>query len=250
MNEYMILALLFAVGSVAGFINVNAGGGSTLTLPTLIFLGLDSAFANGTNRVAILMQNIFAVTSFRKEKVHQFKESFRLSLLTLPGAILGAFISVKISDVWFQRILAMVMIGIVFTMFLPKSQKIYQDAVSQSKHRWLIYPALLLIGFYGGFLQVGVGFLFMASLYHILQISLVHVNMHKVFIILIYTIPSLIVFSMTGNVHWGFGLSLAVGNSFGAWWGAKASVKGGEKLIRYVLALAIVIMAVKLLGVF
>lgn len=250
MSDYSILALLFAVGSVAGFINVNAGGGSTLTLPTLIFLGLDSALANGTNRVAILMQNIFAVSSFRKEKVHQFRESLKLSLLTLPGAILGAFISVKISDVWFQRILAMVMIGIVCTMFLPRSQKNYQDAVSQSKHHWLIYPALVLIGFYGGFLQVGVGFLFMASLYHILQISLVYVNMHKVFIIFIYTVPSLIVFFLTGNVHWGFGLSLAVGNSFGAWWGAKASVRGGEKLIRYVLALAIVIMAVKLLGVF
>jgi uncharacterized membrane protein YfcA len=67
---------------------------------------------------------------------------------------------------------------------------------------------------------------------------------------MIYTIPSLLVFSLTGNVNWGFGLSLAFGNAFGGWWGAKASVKGGEKLIRYVLAFAIGLMAVKLLKLF
>jgi len=247
MDEFWKFSLLFVVGSVAGFINVNAGGGSTITLPTMIFLGLDSTLANGTNRVAILIQNIFAISSFRKQKVHQFSESLKLSYITLPGAIIGALVSIRVSDEWFQHILAAVMIGIVVTMFIPRTQKIYQDDISKSEYKWLIYVVLFFIGFYGGFIQVGVGFLFMAALYHILKISLVHVNMHKVFIVLIYTIPSLAIFALSGNVNWSFGLSLAAGNALGAWWGAKASVKGGEKLIRYVLALAIVIMAGKLL---
>ena len=250
MAEWWKLGLLFLVGSAAGFINVNAGGGSTLTLPALIFLGLDSALANGTNRVAILIQNIFAVSSFRRQKVHQFGESSKLSLITLPGAIIGALLSTRIADEWFQRILGIIMIGIVVSMFIPKANKKYQDSLSRAENRWLIYVVLFFIGFYGGFIQVGVGFLFMAALYHILKISLVYVNMHKVFIILIYTIPSLIVFAMTGNVNWGYGLMLAVGTACGGWFGAHASVKGGEKLIRYVLALAIVIMALKLLGIF
>ena len=249
MNEYATIALLFGVGSIAGFLNVNAGGGSTLTLPALIFLGLDSALANGTNRVAILLQNVFAVTSFRQQKVHHFKESLIFSLFTLPGAVIGALLATKITDAWFQRILALVMIGIVVTMFFPHTNRNYQNSVSESKNKWLMYAVLLGIGFYGGFLQVGVGFLFMASLYHILRISLVYVNMHKVFIILIYTIPSLLVFALTKNVNWGYGLSLALGNSLGGWWGARASVKGGERLIRNVLAVAIVIMSVKLLGI-
>ncbi|MDO9548723.1 MAG: sulfite exporter TauE/SafE family protein [Candidatus Marinimicrobia bacterium] len=247
MNELWKFLLLFAVGSIAGFVNVNAGGGSTITLPTMIFLGLDSALANGTNRVAILIQNIFAVSSFRKQKVHQFSESLKLSYITLPGAIIGALVSIRISGEWFQRILAVIMIGIVVTMFIPRTKKTYQDEISESEHKWLIYVVLFFIGFYGGFIQVGVGFLFMAALYHILRISLVYVNMHKVFIVLIYTIPSLAVFALSGNVSWGFGLSLAAGNALGAWFGAKASVKGGEKLIRYVLAIAIVLMAAKLI---
>lgn len=247
MHELWKILLLFVVGSIAGFVNVNAGGGSTITLPTMIFLGLDSALANGTNRVAILIQNVFAVSSFRKQEVHQFRESLKLSYITLPGAVAGALISVRISDEWFQRILALVMIAVVVSMFIPRTQKIYTEEISTAERRWLIYVVLFFIGFYGGFIQVGVGFLFMAALYHILKNSLVHVNMHKVFIVLIYTIPSLAVFALSGKVNWIVGICLAAGNAAGAWFGAKASVKGGERLIRGVLAMAVVLMAAKLL---
>ncbi len=105
------------------------------------------------------------------------------------------------------------------------------------------------LGFYGGFIQVGVGFMFMAALYHILKLDLVYVNMHKVFIVLVYTVAALCVFLLKGKVDWIFGLCLAAGNSFGAWWGANFAVKGGEKMIRYILAATILVVSVKLLGI-
>jgi len=250
MVELWKYGLLIGVGTIAGFLNVNAGGGSSLTLPVLIFLGLDSAVANGSNRISIFVQNIFAVSAFHKEKVHQLRESLIYSLFTLPGVVLGSLMSIRIGDEWFQRILAIVMIGIVLTMFFPQSAKIYQDTQSKVKSKWQVYLALLFIGFYGGFIQVGVGFLLMAALYHLLRISLVYVNMHKVFIVMIYMIPSLLIFIVTGNIHWGFGVALSAGNAVGAWWGAKVQVKGGERIIRFVLAAAIVIMAFKLLKIF
>lgn len=247
MNEILQFLLLFFVGTIAGFLNVMAGGGSSITLPTLIFLGLDSALANGTNRIALLVQNIFAISSFRQQKVHQFKRSLQLSLLTLPGAIIGAIVAVNINDVWFQRILGLVMIGIILSLFISPAGK--KQVYEERKH-WLIYPVMLGIGFYGGFIQVGVGFIFMAILYHVLHLNLVHVNMHKVFIVLIYTIPALAIFIFTGNVNWVLGLSLAAGNAFGGWWSARFIVKGGEKIIRVVLAIAILIMSLKLMNVF
>ena len=97
--DFWKVLLLFGVGTMAGFINVMAGGGSSLTLPALIFLGLDGAMANGTNRVAIMLQNFFAVLSFRKRKFHQYHRSFQLTLMTLPGAIIGALLAVNITDV-------------------------------------------------------------------------------------------------------------------------------------------------------
>ncbi|MBN2417371.1 sulfite exporter TauE/SafE family protein [bacterium] len=251
MHPALALLLLFTVGSIAGFINVNAGGGSTLTLPVLLFLGLDAAAANGTNRIAIVVQNIFAVSSFRRNNVSEFKKSLSLSLITLPGAIAGSLLAVRIEHQWFERMLGVVMIGIVVSMiFKPRYQTDREDASPSGRKRLFVYPALFLAGLYGGFIQVGVGFIMMAILYHLLHLSLIRVNMHKVFIVLVYTLPTLVVFMLTNNIVWGYGLCLAAGNGFGAWWGAHAAVKTGEKTIRRVLAAAILIMAAKLLGLF
>jgi len=248
--EWFEFFLLFGVGLVAGFINVMAGGGSTLTLPVLIFIGLDSSLANGTNRIGIILQNIFGIWSFRRGGVHHFSFSFKIALAALPGAIIGALLSVQISDVWFQRILAIVMLIIVLMLVVSSQKKIFDPREATAKRPWLIYPAMLGIGFYGGFIQVGVGYLLMSALFFILKIDLLLVNVHKLFVVLVYTIPAIVVFALTDNVHWIYGLSLAAGTSLGAWWSAKLAIRGGEKIIRIVLACAIVVMALKLLAAF
>ena len=248
MPEYLDFLILFGVGIAAGVINVMAGGGSSLTLPALIFLGLDSAAANGTNRVGILIQSLFATLSFRKEKISGLNLSLRLAALTIPGAILGALIAVRISDKWFEIILGIIMIGVIISMLIPQ----FKNGITteEGKKTWLIYPIMFAVGFYGGFVQVGVGFLIMAALYHLLRMNLVYVNMHKVFITLIFTIPALLIFIWTDNVDWLLGLSLALGNGLGGWWAARISVKGGEKVIRYVMIVAIFIISLKLFGLF
>jgi uncharacterized protein len=242
--------LLFAVGILSSFLNVMAGGGSAITLPILIFLGLNSAVANGTNRVAILLQNISAVSSYRKREVHAFRQSISYALWALPGAIAGAVVGVSVSDAIFQKILGVVMIGVVATLLFPnKPVAEEREGSDKSKSRW-IYPIMFVIGMYGGFIQVGVGFLFMAALYHGLKMNLVYVNMHKVTIVMIYMVPTLAIYALTGNVDWIMGVALGAGSAVGGWWAAHVSVKGGEKLIRWVLVVAILIMAVKLFGLF
>ncbi len=247
--NWLHTGFLFVVGAVAGFINVMAGGGSSITLPTLIFLGLDGATANGTNRIAIFIQNIFAILSFRRQQVNDARASLKLAVFTLPGAVLGALVAVRISDLWFQRILAVIMVGIVLSLFTSPPKQNAHTATTSTANPW-IYPALLGIGFYGGFVQVGVGFLFMAALYHLLKLNLVYVNMHKVFIVFVYTLPALFIFIASGKVNWLYGLSLAAGNATGAWFSARAAVRGGEGVIRTVLAVAILLMAAKLFGTF
>ncbi|MEX0998560.1 MAG: sulfite exporter TauE/SafE family protein [Thermodesulfobacteriota bacterium] len=248
MPEYLDIIILFGVGVIAGVINIMAGGGSSLTLPALIFLGLDGATANGTNRVGILIQSIFATLSFRKEKITGLNLSLRLAAFTIPGAILGALIAVRMTDRWFEIILGIIMIGVIISMLIPQSKNLV--TTTEGQKTWLIYPIMFAIGFYGGFVQVGVGFLIMAALYHLLKINLVFVNMHKVLITLIFTIPALIIFIWTDNVDWLLGIVLAAGNGVGGWWAARISVRGGEKVIRYVMIVAIFIIALKLLGLF
>ncbi len=251
--SYVLICLVFSSLAAwrfrGGLVRISSVWGLRCPagLPVLIFLGLDAGAANGTNRIALLIQNISAVASFRKRKVHQYRISLFLSLLTLPGAVAGAIVATRISSTHFQRILGVILILVVISMFFSRS---YKDRIPGQGNckSWLIYPAFVGIGFYGGFVQLGVGFLLMGALYHLLRIDLVLVNAHKVFIVLVYTIPALLVFAITGNVNWKYGLVLAAGNAAGAWWGAHAAVKGGEKVIRIVVAVAVTIMALRLFG--
>jgi uncharacterized membrane protein YfcA len=240
--------LLFAVGLLAGFINVMAGGGSSLTLPALIFLGLDGATANGTNRIAILVQNIFAMTAFEQNKRNEIKESFKLALLTLPGAIIGAFVAISIQDIWFKRILSVVIIFVIISLFLPRPTA--EKLNRQTQKKWALYISLFAAGFYGGFIQVGVGFILMAILFHLARFDLVRVNVYKVFIIFLYTLPALLIFILSGKINWIWGLILSAGNGLGGWIGAQISSQKGDKVVRIVLILVLLLMAIKLLNLF
>ena len=84
--ELWQLALLSAAGVVAGFLNVMAGGGSLLTVPIMVFMGIPGPVANGTNRIAILAQNITAATTFFKRGYAEFRLSLTLAACALPGA--------------------------------------------------------------------------------------------------------------------------------------------------------------------
>ncbi len=238
------ILLLFAIGILAGFLNVNAGGGSTLTLPLLIFLGLDGATANGTNRLAILLQNGSAIYNFKKNRYADFGLSFKLAVFTLPGAIAGAFWAVSINDELFRKILSLVIIFVIISLFIPKS-KILRKKNDKSVG-FPAYAAMFLAGIYGGMIQAGVGFIFMAVLHNLMKFDLVKVNMHKVFIVGVYTIPVLLIFAFSGKINWVIGLSLAAGNMLGAKLAVKFAIKKGEKAIKIVLAAVLLIMSVKL----
>lgn len=106
---------------------------------------------------------------------------------------------------------------------------------------------MLGVGFYGGVIQIGVGFILMAVLHRVMNIDLVRVNMHKVLIVLCFTVASLVIYASRLELIWGVGLSLAIGNSIGGWLGAHISVVKGESTIKIVLNLALVAMIIKLL---
>jgi uncharacterized membrane protein YfcA len=249
LNETITAVVLFIVGVIAGMINVNAGGGSTLTLPALIFLGLDSATANGTNRLAIILQTISSSAAYSHSKYNQFRLSLKLALITLPGVLIGAIAAVKIDDDTFQIILGIVMLGIIITLLIPQTASNVFDDSSSKKITIPVFISFVLTGFYGGFIQVGIGFILMAILNKLMKFSLVYVNMHKAVIVMLYTIPALLVFVIAGNVNWYLGVVLGLGNAAGAWWATKTSIKKGDKFIKIFLIIAMLIISLKLIGI-
>ncbi len=241
------LILLVVIGFFTGAINILAGGGSLLSLPMLIFLGLPPGMANGTNRVAILIQNIFSTAGFKSKGINTFPNSIYFGISALLGAILGAQIAVDIKGEVFNKILAVIMLFVVSFLVFKRKTK-YKDLVERitGKHLWLSIVLFFFIGIYGGFIQAGVGFLILLVLSGVNHYTLVKSNAIKVVVVLIYTIAALTVFVMNDQVNWKYGLILAIGNATGGWMASRWSVKKGDGMIKIFLIIMVVIMAIKL----
>lgn len=250
MEWYLILALV-GTGIAAGFINVTAGGGSMLTIPLLMFMGLPANVANGTNRIAIVLQNIVSVNTFRQKKIIDLKTDYRLAIPAVVGAILGAFIAVEINVELLKTVIAGLMVVMLFIVLLKPDAWVKAHAGDVSAKPTVIqYVIFFFVGVYGGFIQMGVGFFMLAALVLGCGMDLVKANAIKVFVALVYTVFALGIFIYHKQVDMTAGLILAAGNMLGAWLGVHFQVKGGAKYVRYVLIAAMLIVILNLFGVF
>ena len=240
--------LLTAVGVVAGFLNVMAGGGSLLTVPVLVFMGLPGPVANGTNRIAILAQNLTAIGTFLRRGFSDFRLSLTLAACAVPGALAGALVGTRLDGPWFNRILALVMLGVMLVMHFDKGSAKRPEHYQPNRQQLLRgHLMMVAVGFWGGFIQIGVGFIIMPVLNRVMGLDLVRTNMHKVFIIAVYTVVALLVFVSQVELLWMFGLALALGNAIGGYLGAHFTMSSGEKLIKVVLNVVLIAMIIKLL---
>ena len=241
-----VMALL-AIGGIAGFINVLSAGGSMLTLPLLMFLGLPPQVANGTNRVAITLQSITAVSGFRRMGHGNLRVSLHLAVPAVIGSLFGAWIATWVPDAVFELVLILAMIGVSVFMLLPQP-KLDTRPLTTDRLGPVIYLAMFLIGLYGGFIQVGVGALFLVVLYRILKIDLPQVNVFKVSIILLYTLPALLIFALNDQVRWGMGLTLALGNIVGAFLAVKVNLSSrGAQWVKWLTLVMVAAILVRLI---
>jgi len=238
--------ILFAAGCVAGTVNVIAGGGSFLTLPILMFLGLPPGVANATNRVGILLQNVAAVWSFDRHGVLDRGALWWAALPATVGAGLGASAALVISDDAFKSVLALLMVAVsLYTLWRPHRQPVPGVAHDPPRSAWLLAAVFFLTGIYGGFVQAGVGFFLLAAT-SLAGLDLVRGNAVKVLVVLCFTSLSLAIFVWSGRVQWLPGLALAAGTILGGLVGARLTVLKGHRWVRGVVTAAIVVFAIKL----
>ncbi len=248
MDNPWYLLLVLSVGSMAGFINTVAGGGSLITLPILItVIGLPSNIANATNRVAIVVQNISAVKGFENKGISAYPYSLYLGIAAIPGAILGAELALDIRTELFNKMLAVVMVAIVLiTIFQRNTERKELPEKLSVKDQLMGVIVFFFIGIYGGFLQAGVGYIIITVLTSLNNFSLVKTNSAKVFTVMVYTLAAVIIFAMKGKINWTYALSLAVGNAMGAWVASHWSVDKGDVWIRRFIAVTVIALAIKL----
>ncbi len=239
--------ILLGVGLFTGVINTLAGGGSLITLPLFIFMGLPASEANATNRIGVFLQSLVAVGGFRSKGISVFPYAIYVSITAVIGCIIGAYFAMDIRGDLFNRILAVVMlIVMVLTILKPYLQRKGAAELFTPKTKFLSIVLFFFVGLYGGFIQAGVGFLIIATLTGIHGLNMAKTNSIKSFVIVCYTIVALTIFIIEDQVRWDYGLTLAAGNSAGGWVASRWSVGIDDKWIRMILLATVFGMAVKL----
>lgn len=245
--ELYQIPLIIALGFVSAFLNTIGGGGSLFTVPILTFMGVPITMANATARVAILAQNLTAAGGFRSKRVElPMPYSLYLCATSLIGGIIGSKLASIITDEIFSKIFVFVMLlSIVLILFNPfrATHKVEQMTPQRQAIGAFCF---FFVGLYGGFIQAGVGFVVIGVLSLVNNFNLVKTNYIKVFVAIIYTAVSVVVFAWEGKILWQTSLTLAVGHAMGGWYASRWSVDKGEVWIKRIMVVSVIGMAIKL----
>lgn len=236
--DISVVILLICCGIFVGVINTFAGAAAVITISLFSMLGLELDIANGTNRVAVLFQTVTMSVVFMRQGMLDWKLGLKLSIPTVIGAIAGSTFITHIQTTIFAWMLIVVLVGLMLMLIFDPTRALH----SESKHlriKPLHYIILFLIGLYGGAFHIGVGYMFLAVLIMGLGYNLMQANALKGFIVLCYTIFSLVVFAMNGDVNWSFGVTHGVGNLIGAFVAARYAKYLPVTLLRWALMIFI-----------
>lgn len=225
--------LLLAGGILAGIINAMAGGGSLITLPLLVFVGLSPTAANASNRVAVVVQSLASTAAYQSKGALEGMATRRALPALMFGAGVGAWVATRLDDDAFRPILAVVLVLVAGLLVLKPERWITPRAAPMSPPA--VFGLLFLTGFQGGFIQAGVGFTLLATLVLGMGLDLARANAVKIVAALFMAGLALAIFASQGQVAWAHGLVLSVGNGIGGYLGARLALAKGATWIRWTL---------------
>ena len=264
-----LLAIL--AGIVAGIINTLAGSGSAVTLPMLVFLGLDGGAANATNRIGVIIQNVVGIATFARSGRMQLRgeqsakqqaenildaDSLRfglwLSLAGMPGAVVGAYVATLLDkDAMNLAIGGMLIVVLVTIFFNPTKWLREKSEVRKERPEPFVLLLFFAIGIYGGFIQAGVGVFLVTALVLGVGYTIVHANAVKLIFVLALNVVAFIVFILSPlEINWGIGALMAVGQSIGAWAAVRfaVTVKDANRWVRYLLIVVVIYSILRFFG--
>lgn len=246
--------VVIIIGSfLAGVINTLAGNGSAITLSILTeIIGLPGNVANGSNRVGVISQGMMSSYAFHKNGKLDIKSNRSLIVLVTLGAIVGVYVATIISNEAFKEVFKYLMILMLFVILVNPKRWLIDSDLSHKLPMTLSIPIFLAVGFYGGFIQMGMGIIFLAVLVLISKQNIIEANAIKAFAVFIYTIFVLAYFQYKGLVDWKAGALLAIGQTIGGYLTANyaSQYKGIEIWAYRLLVLIVIVVILKLFGAF
>ena len=247
LTEIIVIVL---AGILVGFINTLSGGGSVISLSLLLILGLPANIANGTNRISIFFQTLSSVTSFTRQKMFTNLRPVWLAIPATIGAVLGAYLAVDVNTRVIEIAMATAMVIMMFFLFYKPDKWLKENPGLLSRRlTWWQLVIFFVVGFYGGFIQVGVGYFLLMALVLGVGYDLVKANAVKNLIVFFYAIFALLVFMIDGKVNYLYGVILSAGSMIGALIASYLAVKKGAGFIRAVILLSVVLTILQITGI-
>lgn len=216
-----------------------------------MLMGLPAPVANGTNRIAVAIQTLTATTVFRRQKVLDLRKGTLLGIPSVLGSILGAYIAVDINEATFEKAFAIIMLVMIVFVFYDPKKFLYgkQELVDKKVTvvQWIIF---FILGVYGGFVHVGIGYFLLAALLLNAGYDLVKANAVKVLIVLMYMPFSFIIFLWLSDIEWAYGLIMAIGSVTGAYLASTMAVKKGIPFVKWTVVVVSVFLAGHFFGLY
>ncbi len=238
---FLNITILIISGLFSGIINAIGGGGSLLALPMLMFTGLPASIANGTNRICIFLEDIASLLGYSKKRRTNIKKSYQILWPILIGCIFGAFSASFVfegdSGEIIMNILLLALIVLTIISIIRKRTRWSTNLLNSLNHKPNLsdYIILIIIGFYGGFIQAGFTYLVLMVLVARFGCSLIYSDIVKIFVNVLITPIALIVFLLKGQVDIVAGLILGIGSIFGGYIGAKLVTRLSTKITILIL---------------
>ncbi|MCB0642817.1 MAG: sulfite exporter TauE/SafE family protein, partial [Phaeodactylibacter sp.] len=190
--DFVTLLIVLAGGFFAGVINTLAGNGSAITLTILTeVLGLPGTLANGTNRIGIAAQSLTSGYAFHRHGHLSVRDKWVFLLPVILGAILGIYVATQVDNAQFRTVFRYLMVLMLIVVLVKPGRWLRETDAENRPSLWIMTPLTFILGFYGGFIQMGMGVFFLAVMVLVGRFSLLDANAMKIFVIAIYTIIAL-----------------------------------------------------------
>ncbi|TSA85902.1 TSUP family transporter [Deinococcus detaillensis] len=247
MPDPSVLLYGLPLAFLAGFIDAVAGGGGTITLPTLIFMGLPPAQAVATNKLLAIFGSASSTWQYGRSGHIEWPLVLRLVPLALIGSAIGAYLVHFVNPDIFKNLVAVIILGVGALVLTSKKFGVTDKYPGlTARVLALILPGTLVVSLYDGFIGPGTG-TFLMFLFALSGFNLVRSSGNARAINLATNAGAFIFFLIGGKMIFWIGLPMGAANALGAYVGAKMAMLRGSAFIKVVYAFIVLVVAARLL---
>jgi uncharacterized membrane protein YfcA len=240
--DFYNLAFAFLAALAAGFVNAIAGGGTLISFPVLIAIGIPPVSANVTNTIALCPGYFGGAIAQRKDLLSQTRRVWKILPVSIIGGIAGGLLLLNTSENSFRSLIPyLILMSAILLAFQPMLKKFVETRSQQALHPktkdGLLLFVIFLAALYGGYFGAGLGVILLAVLGLLIDDSLIKLNALKQIISLSVNVSAAIYFCFSGLVNWPIVAVMVFGSVVGGNIGGRTASFIKPALLRWAVVI-------------